>query len=41
MTTTTPTAAMVEGRRVDSARRRQRVIKALNTATTANTEIAT
>lgn len=39
MTATTPTAAMVEGRRADSARRRQRVIKALNTAATAGTEI--
>jgi len=40
MTATTPTSAMVEGRRADSARRRQRVIKALNAATTAGTEIS-
>ena len=40
MTTTTPTSAMVEGRRADSSRRRQRVIKALNTAATAGTEIS-
>ncbi len=35
MSTTTPnprTAAMAEGRRADTARRRQRVIKALNDA---------
>lgn len=40
MTTTTPTSAMVKGRRQDSARRRQRVIKTLNAATTAGTEIS-
>lgn len=40
MTTTPATTAMVEGRRADSARRRQRVIKALNAASAASTEIS-
>src|SRR5450631_1761680 len=41
MTTTdnTPTTAMAAGRRADSTRRRQRVLKALNDATTAGEEI--
>lgn len=33
----TAATAMVEGRRADSARRRQRVVKVLNTAATAGT----
>lgn len=40
MTTRKPSDAMAEGRRADSARRRQRVIKALNSATAAGTEIS-
>jgi hypothetical protein len=35
----TPTTAMAAGRRADSTRRRQRVLKALNDATTAGEEI--
>ena len=40
MTSTASTTATVDGRRADSARRRQRVIKALNTATATGTEIS-
>jgi hypothetical protein len=36
----TPTAALAEGRRADSARRRQRVIAAINRAVTDGTEIS-
>lgn len=37
MTSSNP---MIEGRRADSARRRQRVIKAINTASTNGTKIS-
>jgi polyhydroxyalkanoate synthesis regulator phasin len=37
--TASPAAAMAEGRRADSARRRQRVLKALNAAATSGEEI--
>ena len=37
--TASPAAAMAEGRRADSARRRQRVLKALNAATASGEEI--
>lgn len=38
--TSPPTAAMTQGRRADSARRRQRVLKALNDATNNGDEIS-
>jgi len=40
MTDTSPAAAMTQGRRADSARRRQRVLKALNDATNTGGEIS-